>query len=185
MELWWLAHICIAVVLLAMVTMVFYKDYASLIRNNMQIKTRLYLLTLCVIRMVTLKENTRHLQQFYKAWGRMLYVQYIQMLHRNWWLSSWAKPPEHRIPAEWLFAVTNPYLPDDMMLSVSKMSSCGTATAISLPACSRECHVTNTMKSVPHQKKTCWISLNVQVLRCYGATITMVVVRNLQASTHR
>ncbi|MEI4926854.1 phosphoethanolamine transferase domain-containing protein, partial [Klebsiella pneumoniae] len=37
-ELWWLAHICIAVVLLAMVTMVFYKDYASLIRNNMQIK---------------------------------------------------------------------------------------------------------------------------------------------------
>ncbi|MCW2484005.1 phosphoethanolamine transferase domain-containing protein, partial [Candidatus Symbiopectobacterium sp. NZEC135] len=36
--LWWLGNVLVTVAVLAVVTMAFYKDYASLLRNNLQIK---------------------------------------------------------------------------------------------------------------------------------------------------
>ncbi|MCX9759632.1 MCR-8 family phosphoethanolamine--lipid A transferase [Klebsiella pneumoniae] len=134
-ELWWLAHICIAVVLLAMVTMVFYKDYASLIRNNMQIKDQ-------ALPFNFVRNTNGYLKRKYQASSTILQSvgeDAVRPIYSN-------SPPKlvvvvvgetaraQNFQLNGYSRVTNPYLSRRHdVISFKNVSSCGTATAISLP----------------------------------------------------
>lgn len=134
--LWWGGHVVATVMLFGAVTMAFYKDYASLLRNNMYIKDQV--LPFNVVRNVNgyLKRQLRAKSQELRAVAQdatrpataagtrpKLVIMVVGETARaqNFQLNGYPR-------------ATNPRLSlRQNLISFKHVSSCGTATAISLP----------------------------------------------------
>lgn len=133
---WWLGHIAVTLTLLATVTMVFYKDYASLLQNNMQIKdqalpfnfvcnTNRYLkgkLNAKSKLMRTLAKNvSRHRTTADEKLKRMIVDAGETARRQHSQLNDYPRPT-HSVLS---------HFQDE--ISFKNVAFCGTATAISLP----------------------------------------------------
>ena len=134
--LWWLMHIVVTMTLFAAITLTFYKDYASLLRNNMQIKDQV--LPFNVVRNTHgyLKRKFHANAQLLRAVARdatrptadagkrsklVIVVVGETARAQNFQLNGYPR-------------ATNPALSTrEGIISFKHVSSCGTATAISLP----------------------------------------------------
>lgn len=133
---WWLSHFVGALTLLAVVLLPFYKDYASLFRNNMQIKDQVlpfnivrntngYLKRKYSVKSQPLRTVAEDSARTIMAPGTKsrLVVLVVGETARaqNFQLNGYSRP-------------TNPTLSARQdVISFKHVSSCGTATAISLP----------------------------------------------------
>ena len=134
--IWWLASVLVSGVLLACVTMVFYKDYASLLRNHREIRDQ-------VLPFNFVRNTNGYLKRQYLAQAQPLRTVAEDAVRPD---------PEEGGRPKLVIAVigetaraqnfqlngyaraTNPYLSQrDDIISFQDVSSCGTATAISLP----------------------------------------------------
>ncbi|MDQ7883484.1 phosphoethanolamine transferase [Atlantibacter hermannii] len=134
--LWWAGHLIVTLTLFAAVTMAFYKDYASLLRNNMQIKDQI--LPFNVVRNIN-----GYLKRQYRAKTQVLRTVAEDAVR--------ATPVRDARPRLVILVIgetaraqnfqlngypraTNPTLSQRKdIISFKHVSSCGTATAISLP----------------------------------------------------
>jgi len=134
--LWWLGNLLATLAVLAVVTLPFYKDYASLLRNNREIRDqvlpfnfvrntngylkRKYSATSQPLR--TVAEDATRPQKADGARTRLVIVVVGETARaRNFQLNGYGR-------------ATNPVLSQrDDIISFRHMSSCGTATAISVP----------------------------------------------------
>ncbi|MBK1615278.1 phosphoethanolamine transferase EptA [Rubrivivax gelatinosus] len=134
--LWWLGNVLVTLAVLVAVTFVFYKDYASLLRNNRQIRDQ-------VLPLNFVRSANGYLQRKYSAKSQPLRAVAEDAARtvaavdgrpklviavvgetaraRNFQLNGYPR-------------ATNPSLaPRQDVISFKHVSSCGTATAISLP----------------------------------------------------
>ncbi|MBA0206198.1 phosphoethanolamine transferase [Pectobacterium aroidearum] len=133
--LWWLGNVLVTFVVLAVVTMLFYKDYASLLRNNLQIRDQ-------VLPFNFVRNTNGYLKRYLKRTTSQL----LRTVAED------ATRPETGERPKLVIAVvgetaraqnfqlngypraTNPSLSQrENIISFKNVSSCGTATAISLP----------------------------------------------------
>ncbi|PDO90451.1 phosphoethanolamine transferase [Kosakonia pseudosacchari] len=131
---WWLCHLVVTLTLFAAVTLAFYKDYASLLRNNMQIKdqalpfnivrnTNGYLKRKYSVKSQPLRTVAEDATRTAAGERPKLVIVVVGETARaqNFQLNGYARP-------------TNPMLSQrEDIISFQHVSSCGTATAISLP----------------------------------------------------
>ncbi|MBZ8140618.1 phosphoethanolamine transferase [Rubrivivax gelatinosus] len=134
--LWWLGHVLVTLLVLAAVTLLFYKDYASLLRNNRQIRdqvlpfnvvrsthgylTRQYRATSQPLRPVG-EDATRRQTAAGKRPRLVFLVVGETARAQNFQLNGYPR-------------ATNPILSArGDIISFRQVSSCGTATAVSLP----------------------------------------------------
>lgn len=134
--LWWLGNVLVSLAVLAVISMTFYKDYASLIRNNRYVMSQLlpvnfirstesYLKRKYVVKTQTVRVVAEDATRPEPALGQrpklMVVVVGETARAQNFQLNGYAR-------------ATNPYLSArDDIISFQQVSSCGTATAVSLP----------------------------------------------------
>lgn len=134
--LWWLGNVLVSLAVLAVISMTFYKDYASLIRNNRYILSQ-------VLPVNFIRSTESYFKRQYAAKTRT-----FQAVGEDAWRSA---PAPGQRPKLLVVVVgetaraqnfqlngyaraTNPYLSArDDIISFQQVSSCGTATAVSLP----------------------------------------------------
>lgn len=134
--LWWLGNILVTLTVLAAVILIFYKDYASLLRNNMQIKDQ-------ALPYNIVRNTNGYLKRKYRAESQVLRVVAKDATRA---VVAADKPPKLVIVVVGETAraqnfqlngyprATNPSLSQRQdIISFKNVSSCGTATAISLP----------------------------------------------------
>lgn len=134
--LWWLGHVLVALAVLAAVAMAFYKDYASLLRNNRHIKDQM--LPSNFVR------NTKgYLRRKYSATSQPLRA-VAEDATRTAWAAGQRPKLVIAVVGETARAqnfqlngyprATNPSLSQrEDIVSFKSVASCGTATAVSVP----------------------------------------------------
>lgn len=134
--LWWLGNVLVTLAVLALVAMVFYKDYASLLRNNRQIMHQMLPFNF-------VRSTHSYLKRQYGAQSQALRT-VAEDATRPATASSGRPKLVVAVVGETARAqnfqlngyarATNPYLSQrNDIISFQSVSSCGTATAISLP----------------------------------------------------
>ncbi|MDH5857947.1 phosphoethanolamine transferase [Lampropedia aestuarii] len=134
--LWWLGNVLVSLAVLAVISMTFYKDYASLIRNNRYIMSQ-------VLPVNFIRSTESYFKRQYAAKTRT-----FEAVGEDAWRPA---PAPGQRPKLLVVVVgetaraqnfqlngyaraTNPYLSArDDIISFQQVSSCGTATAVSLP----------------------------------------------------
>ncbi|WCG84825.1 phosphoethanolamine transferase EptA [Pectobacterium sp. A5351] len=135
--IWWLGNVLVTVVVLVAVTMVFYKDYASLLRNNLQIRDQ-------VLPFNFVRNTHGYLKRYLKRTTSQLLRTVGEDATRPVMIAGERPKLVIAVVGETARAqnfqlngyphATNPSLSQrENIVSFKNVTSCGTATAISLP----------------------------------------------------
>ncbi|MCW2473943.1 phosphoethanolamine transferase [Candidatus Symbiopectobacterium sp. NZEC151] len=135
--LWWLGNVLVTVAVLAVVTMAFYKDYASLLRNNLQIKDQ-------ALPFNVVRNTNGYLKRYLKRTKSQL-LRIVAADATRPAAAAGQRPKlvivvvgetarAQNVELNGYPRATNPSLSQrEDIISFKHVSSCGTATAISLP----------------------------------------------------
>lgn len=174
-----LLNILVSALLIVLVAALFYKDYASVFRNNKELVKSLSPSNSIVainswyahnkmdnLPLVNIGEDAVQKPEMHSGPRKNLTILVLGETSRaqNFSLGGYERE-------------TNPRLKQDDVIYFANTTSCGTATAVSVPACSPTCRGRITMKSWPTIRKAFSTSCNAPAFGCCGTTTTAAVRR--------